>query len=69
VQVLVNHAGADVGDFGAFGEPVDDERVQILVVPHSDVDKEILGPRDHEDSDRLGQRAIQLRNPSMLRRD
>ena len=38
VQVLVDHAGADVGDFGALREPVDNERVQILVVSHGDVD-------------------------------
>lgn len=54
-QVLVDHAGADVGDFGALGEPVGDKRVQILLVPHRDVDQEILSPRDHEDADRLGQ--------------
>jgi hypothetical protein len=55
VQVLVDHAGADVGDFGALGEPVDDECVEILVVPDGDVDQEVLGSRDHEDADRLGQ--------------
>lgn len=55
MQVLVDHAGADVGDFGTLGEPVDDERVQILVVSHGDVNEEILGSRDDEDADRLGQ--------------
>ncbi len=38
VQVLIDRAGADVGDLGAFGEPVDDKRIQVLVVPHRDVD-------------------------------
>jgi len=55
VQVLVDHAGADVGDFGALREPVDNERVQILVVSHGDVYEEILSPRDDEDADGLGQ--------------
>jgi hypothetical protein len=45
VQVLVDHAGADVGDFGTLGEPVDDERVQIAVVSHGDVDEEIPAAR------------------------
>ena len=36
-QVLVDDAGADVGHLGSFGELVDDEGVQMLVVGHGDV--------------------------------
>jgi hypothetical protein len=49
--VLVDDAGADVGHLGPFGELVDDEGVQMLVVGHGDVKQEVLavsliGPRN-----------------------
>jgi hypothetical protein len=36
-QVRVDDAGADVGHLGPFGELVDHEGVQMLVVGHGDV--------------------------------
>ena len=63
VQVLVDHAGADVSDLGAFDEPVDDERVQVLVVPHGHVNEEVLAAADDEDADRLRQLADPVAEP------
>jgi hypothetical protein len=40
--VLVDDAGPDVGHLGPFGQPVDDERVELLVVGHGHVEQEIL---------------------------
>jgi hypothetical protein len=40
--VLVDDAGADIGDFGSLGEPVDDEAVQALVVGHRDVQEKVF---------------------------
>lgn len=54
MQVLVDHAGADVSDLGAFGEPVDDERVQVLVVLDRDMNEEVLAAGDDEDADTGG---------------
>src|SRR5580704_12559149 len=54
-QVLVNDAGADVGHLGPFGEPVDDEGVQMLVVGHGDVKQEILAAGDDEHADGIRQ--------------
>src|ERR1700761_7651243 len=47
-EVLVDHAGAHVSDLGPLGEPVDHERIQVLVVGHGHVDQEILVAGDHE---------------------
>jgi hypothetical protein len=40
--VLVDDAGADVGYLGSFGQLVDDERVEMLIVRHRDVEQEVL---------------------------
>jgi hypothetical protein len=52
-QVFVNDAGADVGDFAALGELVDDEAVEPVGVGYRDVDQEVLGTGDHEYPDGL----------------
>src|SRR6201992_2238003 len=62
-DVLVDHAGAHVGDLGALGQPVDDEGVQILVVRHGHVDEEVLVAGHHEHADGLRQRAHPVPEP------
>ena len=47
-QVLVDDAGPDVGHLGPFGQLVDDEGIETLVVGHRDVDQEILAAGDDE---------------------
>ena len=54
-QVLVDNAGADVGHLGPFGELVDDEGVQMLVVGHGDVKQEVLAAGDDEYADSIRQ--------------
>src|ERR1700761_5934223 len=62
-DVLVDHAGADVGDLRALGEPVDDEGVQVLIAGHGHVDEEVLVPGDHEHTEGLGQAADPVPEP------
>ena len=51
-QVLVDDAGgSDVGHLGPFGELVDDEGVQMLVVGHCDVQQEVLAAGNDEHAD------------------
>lgn len=58
-DVLVDDAGADVGDFGALGEVIDDEGVQVLVAGDGDVQEEVLVACDDEHAQSIGQ----LRGP------
>jgi hypothetical protein len=58
-DVLIDDAGADVGDFGALGELVDNEGVKVLVASDGDVQEEVLVAGDDEDAQGLGQ----LRGP------
>jgi hypothetical protein len=41
-DVLVDDGGVDVGDLGALGETIDDERVQRVGVFDADVQQEVL---------------------------
>jgi len=47
-QVLVDDAGTDVGHLGTFGQLVDDERVEVLVVGDRDMEQEVLAAGDDE---------------------
>jgi hypothetical protein len=40
-QVLVDDTSADVGDLRPFGQPVDDEGIEVLVVGHRDMEQEM----------------------------
>jgi hypothetical protein len=53
-DVLVDDAGADVGDLRSLGQVVDDECVQILVVGDGNVQQEVLVASDDEDAEGLG---------------
>jgi fructose-1,6-bisphosphatase/sedoheptulose 1,7-bisphosphatase-like protein len=53
--VFVDDAGAHVGDFGAFGELVDDEGIKLLVIGDGDVEQEVLAARDDEHADGVGE--------------
>jgi hypothetical protein len=54
-QVLVDDAGPHVRDLGTLGKPVDDERVQVLIVRHGHVQQEVLAAGDDEHADGVGQ--------------
>jgi hypothetical protein len=67
--VLVDDGGVDVGDLGALGETVDDERVQRVGVLDANVQQEVLLAGDDEDAISSGRPAAQSRNASMFSRD
>jgi hypothetical protein len=52
---VTDDAGADVGHLRSFGELVDDEGVEMLVVGHGDVEQEVLAAGDDEHADGVGQ--------------
>jgi hypothetical protein len=53
--MFVNDAGAHVGNFGAFGELVDNEGIELLVIGDGDVEQEVLATGDDEHADGVGE--------------